>query len=57
MRRYFHALSLFVLIVSSAVAVKVLQVKPVFEENPLCALITMLVSLTVYLLSEDDNGR
>ena len=57
MRRYLHTLSLFVLIVSSAVAVKVLQVKPVFEENPLYVLTTMLVSLTVYLLSEDDHGR
>lgn len=57
MRRYFHALSLFVLIVSSAVAVKVLQVKPVFEENPLYVLLILLVSAAVYLLSEDEHGR
>ena len=57
MRRYLHNLSLFAMIVATAVAVKVLQVKPVFEENPLYVLLILLVSAVVYLLSEDEHGR
>lgn len=56
MRRYLHSLSLFAMIVATAVAVKVLQVKPVFEENPLYVLLILLVSAVVYLLSEDEHG-